>query len=146
MRGDTVLVERYQYDRKPADRFQSMSMAKTVVAMLVGIAVADKKIASIDDTADKYVPALKGSAYGETSLRHLLTMSSGVKFRDVLNGNDDNAVLASRTLGKVGAGGADSVHGFNDRARPAGTKFSYSSGESQVLGLVLRGATGRQLS
>jgi CubicO group peptidase (beta-lactamase class C family) len=146
MKGNTVLVERYQYDRKAADRFQSMSMAKTVVAMLIGVALNEKLIKSIDDRADQYVPALKGSAYGETSLRNLLTMSSGVKFRDELTGNDDNAVLASRTLGKVGAGGADSVHGFNDRARPAGTKFSYSSGESQVLGLVLRGATGRQLA
>jgi len=78
MQGDTVLVERYQYDRKAADRFQSMSMAKTVVAMLVGIAIADKKIGSIDDLAQQYVPALKGSSYGETTLRNLLTMSSGV--------------------------------------------------------------------
>ena len=43
MQGDTILVERYQYDRKPEDRFQSYSMAKTVVAMLIGIALAEKK-------------------------------------------------------------------------------------------------------
>lgn len=146
MQGNTVLVERYQYDRKAADRFQSMSMAKTVVAMLVGIAVAEKKIASIDDTAEKYVPALKGTAYGETSLRNLLTMSSGVKFKEEYDGKDDSATLSSRALGKVGAGGPDTVYGFNDRIHPAGTKFHYSSAESQVLGLVLRAATGRQLS
>jgi CubicO group peptidase (beta-lactamase class C family) len=49
MRGDTILVERYQYDRKPQHRFQSYSMAKTVVAMLVGIAIFEGKIASIDE-------------------------------------------------------------------------------------------------
>ena len=48
MRGDTILAEQYQYQRKAEHRFASMSMAKTVV-VLVGIALAEKKIASIDD-------------------------------------------------------------------------------------------------
>jgi CubicO group peptidase (beta-lactamase class C family) len=80
MRGDTVLAERYRYERKPEHLFASMSMSKTVVAMLVGIALSEKKIGSIDDLAEKYVPDLKGHPYGETPIRHLLTMSSGVKF------------------------------------------------------------------
>ena len=60
LKGDTIAVERYQYDRKPTDRMQSYSMAKTVVAMLVGIAIAEGKIGSIDDRAEKYLPQLKG--------------------------------------------------------------------------------------
>ena len=146
MKGDTILAERYQYERKPSDRFQSYSMAKTVVAMLVGIAVSEQKISSIDDRAEKYVPALKGQPYGETSLRHLLTMSSGVRFREDYDGKDDIAVLGRKSIGQQGPGGADTVSTFTDRARAGGEKFYYASSETQVLGLVLRAAAGRNLS
>lgn len=146
MQGDTILVERYQYDRKPEHRFQSYSMAKTVVAMLVGIAIAEKKIDSIDDLAEKYVPALKGHPYGGTRLRHLLTMSSGVKFTEYYDGRDDVSVLDRKALGQQGPGGVDTVSTFTQRERPAGEKFSYASGESEVLGLVLRGAVGKPLA
>ena len=82
IKDDTILVERYQYDRNPEHRFTSMSMAKTVVGMLVGIALEDRKIGSIEDLASQYVPELTGHPYGETALRYLLTVSSGVKFSD----------------------------------------------------------------
>ena len=61
LKGDTVLAERYNYDRKPTDRFQSFSMAKTVVAMLIGVAVFEHHISSIDDLAQKYLPKGPGS-------------------------------------------------------------------------------------
>src|SRR5678815_308925 len=98
LKGDTVLAERYQYDRTAQNRFESASVAKTVLGMLVGIAIQEKKIASIEDKAEKYVPDLKGHPYGETSIRHLLTMSSGVRFREEYTGNDDSALLSRRTL------------------------------------------------
>ena len=98
LKGDTVLVERYQYDRKPEQRFQSYSMAKTVVALLIGIAIEEKKIGSIDDLAEQYVPELKGHPYGETKLRDLLTMSSGVAFTERYDGMDDVTTLARATL------------------------------------------------
>lgn len=146
MKGDTILVERYQYDRKAEDRFQSYSMAKTVVALLIGIAIADGRIDSVDDLAQKYVPQLKGHPYGETKLRHLLTMSSGVQFREDYDGGDDVTLLARKTLGHEGPGGVDTVLPFTTRARPAGEKFVYASAESQVLGLVLRNAVGKPLA
>lgn len=146
LRGDTILAERYQYDRHENHRFQSFSMAKTVVAMLVGIALHEGRIKSIDDRAEQYVPELKGQPFGETSLRHLLTMSSGVAFAERYDGRDDITVLARKTLLRQGPGGADSVMGYAKRARPAGEKFAYSSAETQVLGLVLRAAVGRSLS
>src|SRR6185295_5213636 len=59
LKGDTVVAERYQYGRTAQHRFASASMAKTVLGMLVGIAVHERKIASIGDRAEKYVPALK---------------------------------------------------------------------------------------
>ncbi len=58
IKDGVVLAERYNYDRKPTDRFQSYSMAKTVVAMLFGIAMSEGKIAAVDDLAQQYVPAL----------------------------------------------------------------------------------------
>jgi len=140
LQGDTILVERYQYDRKPEQRFQSYSMAKTVVAMLIGVALHEQKIKSIDDTAGQYVPELKGQPYGETSLRHLLTMSSGVKFSENYDGMDDVFGLSTKTRMRQGPGGADSVSTFRTREVPAGTRFHYASAETEVLGLVLRAA------
>ena len=146
IKSDTVLVERYQYDRKPADRMTSMSMAKTVVSMLIGIALAENKIGSIDDVAAQYVPELKGHPYGETKLRHLLTMSSGVKFREEYDGKDDVTVMGRKAVGQQGPGGADTVLSFNQRIRPAGKQFYYASAETQVLGLVLRAAIQRPIA
>jgi hypothetical protein len=69
-RGDTILVERYQYGRTDRDRLTSWSMAKTVTAMLIGIAVGERFFRSVDDPAATYVPELAGTEYGRTSLRH----------------------------------------------------------------------------
>ena len=145
-RGDTILVERYQYARTDRQRFTSWSMAKTVTAMLVGIAIAEGHIGSVDDLAAAYVPDLAGTEYGRTSLRHLLQMSSGVRFSEEYTGSDDVSRLAAETFQLRGPGGPSAVLPFNERAVPAGTRFSYSSAETQVLGLVLRAATGHPLA
>lgn len=142
LQGERVLFEAYQYGRGPRDRFTSFSMAKTVTAMLVGIALGEGAIRSIDDRAEAYVPALKGTAYGETPLRDLLTMSSGVSFVEEYTGNDDITRLWRGTMLKEGPGGPAVLHAFNTRLRPPGETFYYASAETQVLGLVLRGATG----
>jgi CubicO group peptidase (beta-lactamase class C family) len=145
-RDDTILVERYQYGRNDRHRFTSWSMAKTVTSMLVGIAIGEGRIRSVDDPASAYVPGLAGTEYGRTSLRHLLEMSSGVRFVEVYSGRDDVSRLARDTFLQLGAGGIDAVTPFNERAAPAGTKFSYASAETEVLGLVLRNAIGRPVA
>jgi CubicO group peptidase (beta-lactamase class C family) len=142
-RDDTILVERYQYGRNDRHRFTSWSMAKTVTAMLLGIAIAEGRIRSVDDRAEVYVPALAGTEYGRTSLRHLLQMSSGVRFREEYTGDDDVSRLARDTFRRVGTGGIEAVTPFNERAEPGGTRFSYASVETQVLGFVLTSAVGR---
>jgi CubicO group peptidase (beta-lactamase class C family) len=146
LKGDTILAERYQYDRQPEHRFTSMSMAKTVVAMLVGIAIEEGSIKSVDDRAEQYVAELKVHPYGETPIRHLLTMSSGVKFREDYDGTDDVTVLARATLYGQGPGCAATVMPFKIRERAPGERFSYASAETQVLGLVLRAAVGKSLA
>lgn len=146
LRGDTILAERYQYERHAAHRMTSMSMAKTVVAMLVGVALEEGAIDSIDDPAQRYVPELAGTSYGATALRHLLSMSSGVRFSETYSGADDVALLARLSLLGQSEGGAATVRPFDTRERPAGERFRYASGDTQVLGLVLRAATGKALA
>ena len=148
-RGDTILVERYQYGRTDRHRFTSWSMAKTVTAMLIGIAIDEGRIRSVDDLAAAYVPALAGTEYGRTSLRHLLQMSSGVRFREDSPAgftSHDVLQLILDTYGRLGPGGVGAVTSFNDRERPAGAKFSYASVETQVLGLVLARAIDRPVA
>lgn len=145
-RGDTILVERYQYARNDRHRFASFSMAKTVTAMLIGIAIGEGRILSVDDLAAVYVPELAGTEYGRTSLRHLLEMSSGVRFIERYSGRDDVARLWVDTVVQASPGGVAAVTPYNERLRSAGTAFSYASIETQVLGLVLRGAVRRPVA
>ncbi len=79
-KDDTILFESYQYGRTDRDRFISQSMGKTVTAMLVGIAVEEGAIRSVDDPVEVYLHRLKGTEYGKASIRNLLNMASGVKF------------------------------------------------------------------
>jgi len=112
--------------------------------MLVGIAIDEGRIRSVDDLAAAYVPELAGAEYGRTSLRHLLQMSSGVRFSE---DGDDLLQLGLDTYGRVGPGGVGAVTSFsNRRERPAGTKFAYASVETQVLGLVLARAIGQPVA
>jgi CubicO group peptidase (beta-lactamase class C family) len=82
-RGDTILFEHYRYGRTDRDRLLSQSMAKTVVSMLMGIAVSEGAIRSIDQPAADHVPDLAGTEYGRTPLRDLLHMASGVAFTEL---------------------------------------------------------------
>ena len=145
-RGDTILIERYQYARHDRHRFTSWSMAKTVTAMLIGIAIGDGHIRSVEDPAAAYVPALADTEYGRTSLRHLLQMSSGVRFVEEYRENDDVSRLVVDTFRQIGSGGVEAVTPFNVRVAPSGTRFYYASVETQVLGLVLRNAVGRPVA
>lgn len=74
-----IIYEKYQYDRKPNHRFRSQSMAKTLTAIAVGIAVDEGKV-DIDKTADTYLPELKGYPLGKVTVRNHLKMSSGSTF------------------------------------------------------------------
>ena len=89
-----MLFERYQYDRKPEHRFVSHSMAKSIISLAVGMALAEGKIGSLDDKVSKYVPELAGYPYGETSIRNVLRMASGVAFKETYDGKDDLARFA----------------------------------------------------
>jgi CubicO group peptidase (beta-lactamase class C family) len=146
-KDNTILVERYQYGRTDTDRLTSFSMAKSVVGLLIGIAVKEGAIRSIDDLAETYVPGLKDTEYGRTPIKALLLMASGVAFsEDYASRSSDIYKLARMTVEQDSAGSLNAVKQFNTRRSPPGERFSYSSAESLVLGLVLTAATKRTVS
>ena len=145
-RGDTILYEHYRYGRTPQDRFVSQSMAKTVTGLLVGIALQEKLIRSLDDMAAAYVPELAGSAYGETPIRALLRMASGVQYRETYEPGDDSEKLGRMLFPRGAAGAVAAVQQFNTRVAPPGRQFNYAGAETEVLGLVVARASGMALS
>src|SRR5262252_5363868 len=131
-RDDTILYEHYQYARSDRDRFLSQSMAKTITAMLIGIATTDGVIKSIDDDVATYVTALAGTEYGKTPIRALLHMSSGVDFKEVYDGQDDIARLGRDLFGLPGKPPAVSLAQFNTRIAPPDTQWHYASSETEI--------------
>jgi CubicO group peptidase (beta-lactamase class C family) len=138
-----ILAERYQYGRTDHDRFVSHSMAKSIVSLAVGFALAEKKIASLDDPVAKYVPKLAGNVYGETTIRNILRMASGVAYSEVYDGNDD-AARFTRMRNRQGSIAA--LRAFDEREVEQGTRFHYASNQTVVLTVLLRAVTGMTLS
>lgn len=146
-RGDTILVERYQYGRTDKHRLASFSMAKTITALLIGIAVREGAIKSIDDFAEAYVPGLKGTEYGRTPVKALLQMASGVAFNETYSDfGSDVYTLVNLTIGQDPVGSLGAVKRFNTRYAKPGERHSYSSTETLVLGLVLAAAAKRTVA
>ena len=143
IRNGQVLAERYQYDRTADQRFVSQSMAKSITSLAVGIALAEKKIASLDDTVAKYVPKLAGSAYGDTTIRNILRMSSGVRFNESYDHNDD---LLRFSIDRYKRDTISALREFQTRDAEQGTRFHYASAETVNLVLVLRAVTGMSLT
>lgn len=147
-----VVAERYQYGRQPDMRFRSFSMAKTFTAMLVGIAHGKGLIRSLDDKAADYWPEIAPSAYGQTTLRNLLRMSSGVPFRELYTWTpDDDIWLWGRVLflpenrnrpEKI----AEYLNTKTTRAVEQGQRFKYATIETEILGRVLSRAAGMSIT
>ena len=124
-------------------------MVKSIAGLLTGIAISEGVIKSVDDTAETYVPGFRGSEYGRTPIRDLLHMSSGVDFGEAAEGGRDlNRLWMDMVAGAwiSGKGTVNSIIQFNHRIAPPGTRFHYASIEPDVLGVVLRNATGKSLS
>ncbi len=144
LHDDTICVERYFRGCDGQSRFTSMSVAKSIVSALVGIALAEGHLRDIDQPVGQLVPKLADVPYGATTLRQLLTMSSGIQFREEY---DDLESDINRLVAGLGAG--QSVHEFVrklPRARSAGEAFDYLSVDTQVLGWAVEHATGRNLA
>lgn len=152
-RGDDILFEHYQYGRTDRDRLASQSIAKSITGLLVGIAISEGAIRSVDDAAETYVPAFRGTEYGRTSLRDLLHMSSGVAFGEEADDGRDLKRLWFDLMGGyrseyagLAKGTTGGIVQFNHRIAPPGTRFFYASIEADVLAVVLHQAVGRSAS
>jgi CubicO group peptidase (beta-lactamase class C family) len=146
LKDDTILFEHYRYGRKDTDHFTSQSMAKTITAMLVGIAVSEGAIRSIDDPASSYVPELAGSEFGKTPIRALLHMASGIAFTETYDGTDDAARFSSALWRRKGAGTAAAITTFDTRVAPPDTRWYYAGINTDVLGLVVTRAVKTSLA
>lgn len=143
IKDGVIQVERYQYERTPQHRFVSNSMAKSLMSIAIGMALRDGKIKSLDDRADAYAPALRGTLMGETTVRNLLRMASGAKFVEDYSGKDDAARFAN-AVSRQGIEAAAAT--IIELEVPQGTRFAYFSAQTNMLSAVLRGATGMSAS
>lgn len=135
-----IALERYRFGNGPRTRWMSMSIAKSVSSTLVGAALRDGLIRSLDDSITHYVPTLAGSAYDGVTIRDVLMMSSGVQWTErYTDPTSDRRRLLDAQISQV-PGAALAVMRSLPRAAPPGTRNNYSTGETQVLAEVLRGA------
>ena len=137
------------YDRGMTDktRWVSMSVAKSFTAALVGMAIKDGAIKSLDDMVVTYLPQLKGGAYEGVTLRNLLMMASGVKWDETyVDPKSDRSKfldlqIAQNTKGAI----FESTKGLS-RAVPPGTAFVYKLPDTVLVGEVVRAATKKNLA
>lgn len=146
LKDGAIVSEIYQSGNTAQTRWMSMSMAKSVTSTLIGAAVKDGAIASINDQVVKYVPRLKGTAYDGVSVRDVLMMSSGVAWNETYTdrSSDRRALLEAQIAQKPG-GLLDVMAHLSRRAAP-GSVNNYSTGETQVAGEILYGAIKRPLA
>ena len=141
LRDKTIFYEHYRYARTDHDRFTSQSMAKTIVAMCLGIAIGEGSVKSVDETVATYVPELASTELGKTPILALLTMSSGMQFHEVYDGKDDMMRLARGLTHPDSPGAAQVTTQFDTRVSPPGKVFNYASLDTELLGLVITRAT-----
>lgn len=139
-RNDSLVYEKYYEDFGEKEVSNSFSMAKSLVSMLIGVALHEGKITSIDDPVSKYLPEYKEGNRKKITLRHLLNMSSGIEWNESSwNPLSDNAEAYYST-------NLDGVMDGVDYDGKPGKFFDYKSGSTQVLAIVLKKVTGKSLA
>ncbi|MEG4494003.1 serine hydrolase [Microcoleus sp. D3_18_C4] len=145
VKDGTIVYEKYFQGNSALYKNTSWSMAKSFTSALVGIAIADGYIDSINDSITKYIPELAESGYRNVPIKHILQMSSGVKFSE--NYDDESSdinnllpqlFLYMQPIKKV-------VLNFPSDY-PSGKRFNYISLDTQVLGLLIERVTGQSIS
>ena len=138
LHNGVAVHEQYGLGSTPETRHTSWSVGKSFVATLIAMAMQDGHIASLDQTAEMFAPQYAGTAYGQTTLRHLLMMSAGVDFNEDYNAPDSDIrrlFLGANIYGQ----NIDGLVAQVERDRPAGQDLHYVSANTQVLSAVIRG-------
>jgi CubicO group peptidase (beta-lactamase class C family) len=142
LQGDEILLERYGAGNTPETRWITFSVTKSVTSLLIGAAIHDGFIGSVDELVTDYIPRLKGSAYDGVRIRDILHMTSGVAW------NEDYADPESDVAQAGAANGIELTQYLNTLPREAqpGTRFNYNTGETNLVGELLRAAIGNNAS
>jgi len=141
-----IRLERYGNAFTPNGRWTSFSVAKSLTSTLVGAAVVDGHIESLEDPVTKYIPDLAGSPYDDVTIAQLLTMTSGVAWNeDYEDPNSDVARFdsAEPVAGEIGI--VTYMRGL-ERAHPPGEVWNYSTGETNLIGVLVSAATGKPVA
>ncbi|MDO5692646.1 MAG: serine hydrolase [Pseudomonadota bacterium] len=146
VQGGKLRLERYGLGFDADGRWTSFSVAKSLTSTLVGAALRDGAIKSMDDKVSDYVPALKGSAYDDVSVQQLLTMTSGVRWIEEYNNPDSDVARFNNHRPRPGEDALLSYLRQLPRAAPAGTRWNYSTGETNLIGILVSQATGKPLA
>ncbi|MFN3988919.1 MAG: serine hydrolase domain-containing protein [Erythrobacter sp.] len=141
-----VVHEEYALGLGPDDRWTSFSVAKSFTSTLLGAAVKDGKIASLDDPVTRYIPGLEGSAYEGVTVRQLATMTSGVRWNE--DYTDPNSDVAQMNLFSAKYGPDAIVTQMKSLPREAepGAKWVYKTGETNLIGVLVENAVGMPLA
>ncbi|MDI4237669.1 serine hydrolase [Bradyrhizobium sp. Arg237L] len=146
MQNDEVLLEHYDLGIGAGTKWLSMSVAKSVSTTLVGAAIQDGYIAGVEDPVTKYLSELAGSAYEGVTIRMLMQMTSGLRWDDTQTNpaSERRHMLELQIAQQPGA----IMRYMAERPRVAapGTVWTYSTGDTHVVGALVRAATGRWLS
>jgi CubicO group peptidase (beta-lactamase class C family) len=141
-----IRLERYVSPHSRTTRWNSFSVAKSITSTLVGAAMKDGYIRSLDDPVTRYIKELRGSAYDDVTVQQLLTMTSGVRW------NEDYTEVKSdvaRMYAQAPDPGFDMTTSYVrklPREAPPGTKWVYKTSETNLVGVLVADATGKPLA
>jgi len=141
-----IAFETYQLGNSERTRWMSMSVVKSITGTLIGAAIHDGHIKSIDDPVTRYLPQLKGSAYENVTVRNLLQMTSGVKWDETYTDPaSDRRRMLEVQIAQTPGGVLDLMSKL-PRVAPAGSRWNYSTGETHVAGALVRAAVGKPVA
>ena len=141
-----IRFEKYGLDFDAKGRWTSFSVAKSFTSTLVGAAIKDGYIKSLDDNITNYMPDLKGSAYDGVSVRQLLTMSSGAAWNEDYEDKNSDVNKFNNTKPQKGMDATISYLRNLKRAHKPGTFWNYNTGETNLIGVLVASATHKNLA
>jgi CubicO group peptidase (beta-lactamase class C family) len=141
-----IILERYGLGRTARDRWTSFSVAKSVTSTLIGAAIQDGAIKSLDDPVTRYIPQMAGSAYDQVSIRQLITMTSGIKWNEDYADLNSDVAKVGLTPPEPGVNPVVSYMRRLPREAPAGSRFHYDTGETDLAGILVSNAVGKPLA
>lgn len=143
--GD-IRLEKYGLGFESDGRWTSFSVAKSLTSTLVGAALVDGYIESLDDPVSKYISGLENSAYDDVTIEQLLTMSSGVAWDETYTDPSSDVARFNTHVAEDGDSNLVSYMRQLPRAHPAGEVWNYSTGETNLIGVLVKEATGKDLA